>query len=48
MRWTGHVARMAERIGVYSVLVVKSEGKRSLARQRCRRKDNIKMEFQET
>jgi len=34
MRWAGHVARMGERRGVYSVLVVKPEGKRSLGRPR--------------
>ena len=28
MRWAGHVARMEERRGVYSVLVGKPEGKR--------------------
>jgi hypothetical protein len=28
MRWVGHVARMGERRGVYSVLVGKPEGKR--------------------
>ena len=30
MRWAGHVARMAEEMGVYRVLVGKPEGKRSL------------------
>jgi hypothetical protein len=28
MRWTGHVARLGERRGVYRVLVGKHEGKR--------------------
>jgi hypothetical protein len=32
MRWTGHVARMGERKGVYRVLVVRSKGKRPLGR----------------
>ena len=32
MRWTGHVACMGERRGVYSVLVGKREGKRPLGR----------------
>jgi hypothetical protein len=30
MRWTGHVARLGERRGVYRVLVGKREGKRRL------------------
>ena len=32
MRWAGHVARMEERRGVYSVLVGKTEEKRPLER----------------
>jgi hypothetical protein len=47
MRWVGHVARMGDRRGVYSVLVVKREGKRPLGRHRRRREDNIKMDLQE-
>ena len=47
MRWTGHVACMGERIGVYKVLVGKPEGKRPLGRPRHRWEDNIKMDFQE-
>ena len=47
MRWTGHVARMGERRGLYRVLVGKPEGKRSLSRPRCRWEDNIKMDLQE-
>ena len=46
MRWTGHVARMGEKIGVYRVLVGKPDGKRPLGRPR-RRGDNIKMDLQE-
>jgi hypothetical protein len=38
---------MEERRGVYSILVVKSEGKRPLGRSRLRWKDNIKMDLQE-
>jgi hypothetical protein len=34
MRWAGHVVRMGERRGVYSVLVGKSEGKNLLGRPR--------------
>ena len=36
MRWEGHVERMGKRIGVYSVLVGKPEGKRPLGRPRRR------------
>jgi len=43
MRWTGHVARMGERRGIYRVLVGKAEGKRPLGRHRGRWEDNIKM-----
>jgi hypothetical protein len=47
MRWAGHVARMGERGGVYSILVGKPEGKRPLGTPRCRLEDNIKMDLQE-
>jgi len=47
MRWAGHVARMGERRGVYTVLVRNPVGKRSLGRPRCRWEDNIKMDVQE-
>jgi len=46
MRWVGHVARMAERRGIYRVLVGKPEGKRPLGRPRRRWEENIKMELQ--
>ena len=45
LRWTGHVARMGERRGVYKVLVGKHEGKRPLGRPRRRWEDNIKMDL---
>ena len=49
--WTqslaGHVARMADRRGVYRVSVGKPEGRGPLVRHRHRWKDNIKMDFQE-
>ena len=38
---------MVERRGVYRVLVVKREGKRSFGRPRRRWEDNIKMDLQE-
>jgi hypothetical protein len=47
MRWVGHVARMAERGGVYRVSVGKPEGKRPSVRTRRRWEDNIKMDLQD-
>jgi len=47
MRWAGHVARMGERRGVYSVLVGKPEGKSPVGRPRRKWKDYIKMDLQE-
>jgi hypothetical protein len=47
MRWSGHVARMGERRGVYRGLVGKPEGKRLFGRPRRRWEHNIKMDFQE-
>ena len=43
MGWAGHVERMGERRGVYSVLMVKPEGKRPLGGTRHRWENNIKM-----
>jgi hypothetical protein len=39
---------MGEERKVYKVLVRKSEGKRPLARPRCRWKDGIRKDFRET
>ena len=47
IRWAGHVARMGEKRGVYSVLVGNPEGKSSLGKPRRRWEDNIKMDLQE-
>jgi len=47
MKWVGHVVRMGEESGVYSVLVGKPEGKRPLGRPRRRWVDNIRMVLQE-
>jgi hypothetical protein len=47
MRWTGHVAHMGERRGVYRVLVGRSEGKRPLGRPKRRWEDNIKLDLRE-
>ena len=46
MKWAGHVARMAERRGVYRVFVGKLEGKRPLGRPRGRWEDNVKTDLQ--
>ena len=47
MKWTGHVARMGEEIGVYRVLVGKLERRRPLGRPRRRWVDNIRMDLRE-
>jgi hypothetical protein len=47
MRWAGHVARMGERSGAYSVSVGKPEGKRPLGRPKRKWEDNIKMDLQD-
>ena len=47
MRWTGHVARVGDRRGAYTVLVGRPGGRRLLKRPRFRWEDNIKMELQE-
>ena len=46
MIWAGHVSRMWERKGLYSVLVGKPERKGPLGRPRRRWEDNIKMSLQ--
>ena len=46
-RWTGYIARMGKRRGVYRVLVWKPEGKRSLGRSRRKCENNIKINLQE-
>ena len=47
MRWAGHVARMGEERGVYTVLLGKPEGKRPLGRPGRRWVDNIRTDLQE-
>jgi len=47
MRWAGHVERIGEERGVYSVLVGKPEGKRPLERPRPRWVDDIRKDLQE-
>jgi hypothetical protein len=47
MWWAGHVARMGEGRGVYSVAVGRPEGKRPLGRSRRRWEDNIKLDLRE-
>ena len=46
MRLAGHVVRMGNRRGVFSILVGKPEAKRPLGRPRCRWEDNIRMDLQ--
>jgi len=46
MQWTGHVARMGLKRGVYRVLVGIPEGKRRVGRPRRRWEDNIKIDLQ--
>jgi hypothetical protein len=48
MRWVGHVARIGEGRGVYSILVWRPKGKRPLGRRRRRWEDNIKIDLRET
>ena len=45
VRWTGHVACMGERRGVYRVLVGKPEGKRPHGRPRRRWENNSEMDL---
>ena len=47
MRWARHVTSMVEGRGMYSVLVGKPEGKRTLGRSRRRWEDSNKMDLQE-
>ena len=47
MSWAGHVARVGDGRGSYSVLVRRPEGKRPLGRHRSRWEDNIKRGLQE-
>jgi hypothetical protein len=47
MRWAGHVARMGEKRGAYTILMGRPEGRRPLGRHRRRWEDNIKMNLQE-
>jgi hypothetical protein len=47
MRWAGHVVQMGEKRNAYTILVGKSEGKRSLGRPRRRWEDNNKMDHRE-
>jgi hypothetical protein len=45
VRWAGHVARIGEGRGVYSILIGGPEGKRPLGRPRHRWEDNINMDL---
>jgi hypothetical protein len=47
IRWTGHVARIAEMRNAYKILVLKPEKKRQLRRYKRRWENNIKMDIME-
>ena len=47
MRCAGHVERMGVLRGVYRVLVVNPEGKRTIGNPRRRRECNVKIDLQE-
>ena len=47
LRWTEHVARMAESRSALKILTGKSTGKRPLGRPRRRWEDNIRMDLEE-
>jgi len=47
MKWSGHVASMGDKRGVYGVWLGKPGGKRTLERPRRRWDDNIKMNFED-
>jgi hypothetical protein len=47
MKWTGHVACMAERRAAYRFSVGKPDGERLHGKPRRRSKYNIKTDFQE-
>jgi hypothetical protein len=47
MIWSGHVARMGEKMTAYRILKGKPEGKRPLGRPRIRWVDNIRMDLLE-
>jgi hypothetical protein len=48
IRWAGHVARMGGgKRNAHRILVGKPEGKRSLAKSRCRWENNIRMYLRE-
>ena len=47
MRWTGHVARMAECRSAFQILTGTPTGKRPLGRYKRRWKENIRMDLKE-
>ena len=48
MRWAGHVVRVGVKRNASMVLSVKSEGKLPLGKLRLRKKNDIKMDLEET
>jgi len=47
MKWVGQVACMGERRSAYTILVGRSEGRKTLGRPRHRWEDNIKVDLHE-
>jgi hypothetical protein len=47
MRWIGHVVRIGKKRNMHSLLVRKSQGRRSLGRPRRMWVNNIKMDLRE-
>jgi len=47
MRWARHVARMDAMRNAYNIFVRKPEGRRPLARLKCRWEDNIRKNIRE-
>ena len=45
LRWTGHVARMAQGRAAFKILTGKPTEKRPLGRPKRRREDNIRMDL---
>jgi hypothetical protein len=48
MIWAGHVAHVERWRNAFMVLVVTSEGKRTLGTPNCRWEDNIKIDLRKT
>jgi hypothetical protein len=47
MRWTGHVARIGEKLNAYRILVGKPEGNKPIGRPRRRWVDSVELDLSE-